>query len=201
MKGRLKYQVPKNWDLAYLPLESRLGKVYMAEMQFCVDFALANRALMMEQVKASVTDVVKGVDFHEMVNIAHNYAALETHFGQPVIVHRKGATKAFKGTTGIVPGSQGSPSYIVRGRGCRDSFMSCSHGAGRVMGRKQAIRQLDLAQEKKRLDDLGIVHSIRTKKDLDEASSAYKDVERVMKDQADLVDILVELKPLGVIKG
>jgi len=117
------------------------------------------------------------------------------------MVHRKGATLAREGTIGIIPGSQGTKSYIVKGKGNIESFMSCSHGAGRAMGRKDACRRLNLEEEKKKMDDQGIVHGLRNQDDLDEASSAYKDIEIVMKNQEDLVEILVELTPLGVIKG
>lgn len=194
-------QVPKKWELAFLPLDSKEGQAYKAEMQYCVDFALANRALMMKNAKDSVLEICPDTEFDEMINIAHNYAAMEHHFGKNVMVHRKGATKAYKDQLGIIPGSQGTSSYIVKGLGNQESFMSCSHGAGRKMGRKQAQRELDLETEKKMLDDLGIIHAIRNKKDLDEASGAYKDISVVMENQKDLVDIVVELKPLAVIKG
>ena len=126
---------------------------------------------------------------------------MENHFGKNVMVHRKGATSAREGQLGIIPGSQGTSSYIVRGKGNPESFNSCSHGAGRVMGRRQACRELDLESEKKALEDKGIVHSVRSKKDLDEAPGAYKDIQEVMENQKDLVDIVVKLSPLGVIKG
>jgi tRNA-splicing ligase RtcB len=106
-----------------------------------------------------------------------------------------------KGATGIIPGSQGTKSYIVEGLGNPESFMSCSHGAGRVMSRKAAIKNLDLEAEKRKLDELGIIHSIRSKSDLEEASSAYKDISQVMALQSDLVKIKVELTPLAVVKG
>jgi tRNA-splicing ligase RtcB len=126
---------------------------------------------------------------------------MENHFGKNVMVHRKGATLARENTIGIIPGSQGTSSYIVKGKGNPDSFMSCSHGAGRAMGRKQAERTLSLIDEQKRLDDKGILHSIRGVHDLDEASGAYKPIEIVMAEQSDLVDILVKLEPLAVVKG
>jgi len=106
-----------------------------------------------------------------------------------------------KGQIGIIPGSQGTKSYIVKGKGNPESFESCSHGAGRVMGRKQAQRQLDLQKEIRFLERQNIVHSIRTVKDLDEAPSAYKEIGMVMKNQEDLVETVVELTPLAVIKG
>ena len=117
------------------------------------------------------------------------------------MVHRKGATSARFNEFGIIPGSQGTKSYIVKGLGNAESFMSCSHGAGRKLGRKQAQKVLNLEDEKHKLDSLGIVHSIRNISDLDEASGAYKDIDIVMENQNDLVSIEVELSPLGVIKG
>jgi tRNA-splicing ligase RtcB len=105
------------------------------------------------------------------------------------------------GQIGIIPGSQGTKSYIVRGLGNQESFYSCSHGAGRRMGRKEAQRKLNLVDEIKLMDDQGIVHGIRTQADLDEAAGAYKDIDTVMENQKDLVEIVAELRPLAVIKG
>lgn len=193
--------IPKGWQLAFLPITSEIGRIYLREMRYCVDFAFANRKMMMERVKDALLSVVQPVFFEPMINIAHNYAAMELHYGKNVLVHRKGATRAQAGEIGIVPGSQGSPSYIVRGRGNPESFESCAHGAGRKMGRKQAQRQLDLAQEKKRLDDQGIIHAVRSVGDLDEAPGSYKDIDEVIENQLDLVEVLVALRPLAVIKG
>ncbi len=193
--------IPKKWELAFLPLDSTEGLDYLAEMQYCVDFALANRKLMIERVKEVVDEVVGNVTFEPLINIAHNYAVIENHFGSNVIVHRKGATSARPGELGIIPGSQGSMSFIVAGKGNPESFSSCSHGAGRVMGRKQAQRTLDLEMEKKRLDELGVIHGMRSKKDLDEAASAYKDINTVMANQEDLAEVAVALNPLAVMKG
>lgn len=192
--------VPKEWELDYLPSCSDVYNDYIVEMNYCVEFALANRKLMMNRVINAFHDVVGawGVEF---INIAHNYARMENHFGRDVMVHRKGATSARIGEIGIIPGSQGTSSYIVRGKGNPDSFMSCSHGAGRKMGRKQAERTLILENERKLLDDKGIIHSIRDKSDLDEATGAYKNIDEVMENQKDLVDIIVKLEPMGVIKG
>ncbi len=191
----------KNQQLAYLPIDSAEGEQYLREMNYCVAFALANRRLMMERVKEAVQTVAGPVQFGECINIAHNYAAFETHFQKNVLVHRKGATSARKGETGIIPGSQGMPSYLVRGKGNRESFTSCSHGAGRKMGRKQAQRSLDLRKEQKKLEDQGILHAVRGKRDLDEAPGAYKDIDQVIENQLDLVEVIVTLKPLAVIKG
>jgi tRNA-splicing ligase RtcB len=188
-------------DLAFLPFETDEAHAYYKEMRYCTEFALANRKLMMERIQEVVSAMLKNVTYEPIINIAHNYAAWETHFDTKVIVHRKGATSAKQGETGIIPGSQGTKSYIVEGLGNPDSFMSCSHGAGRVMSRKAAMRNLDLEEEKSKLDQLGIIHSIRHKSDLEEASSAYKDISQVMELQSDLVKIVVELSPLAVVKG
>jgi tRNA-splicing ligase RtcB len=201
LNEKLKHPIPKEWQLACLPVDSPDGISYLNEMKFCVEFALSNRKLMMEKVKEIFSDELTDISFNEFINIAHNYAVKEKHFGKNVIIHRKGATSARSGETGIIPGSQGSKSYIVSGLGNKESFMSCSHGAGRKMGRKQAERELDLNIEKEKLDSLGILHSIRGKHDLDEASGAYKDISEVMDFQKDLVKIDIELSPLGVVKG
>lgn len=194
-------KVPKEWQLAFLPLDSEEGEMYLAEMQYCVEFALANRKLMMDRVKECVSEVCGDVRYDKMVNIAHNYARMEYHYGKNIMIHRKGATLAQEGTIGIIPGSQGSASYIVEGLGNKESFESCSHGAGRKMGRKQAQRELDFDTEVKLLNDQGILHSIRNESDLDEAPSAYKNIDEVMDNQKDLVKIKVKLIPLAVIKG
>jgi len=194
-------KIPANWQLAFLPIDSEAGQTYLHEMRYCVDFAYANRKMMMERIKDALLAVTPPVFFEPMINIAHNYAAMEMHFEKNVMVHRKGATRAQAGEIGIIPGSQGTPSYIVRGKGNQESFESCAHGAGRKMGRKQAQRQLNLDQEKKRLDDQGIIHAIRSVGDLEEAAGAYKDIGEVIGNQLDLVEVLVELRPLAVIKG
>lgn len=203
--------ISEKWELAFLPIKTEEAQAYIREMNYCVDYALANRKLMMNGVIKILIDEVRktGYKFKQnpdkmlggMINIAHNYASLEHHFGKDVWVHRKGATLAREGTIGIVPGSQGTKSYIIKGLGNPDSFMSCAHGAGRLMGRKQAKRTLDLDKEVKALEDKGILHSIRGVDQLDEAPSAYKDISVVMKNQEDLVEVLVELNPLAVVKG
>jgi tRNA-splicing ligase RtcB (3'-phosphate/5'-hydroxy nucleic acid ligase) len=193
-------QVPKKWELAFLPLDSQEGIQYMNEMNYAVEFALANRKLMMDRI-CEIFNSITGCSFDPMINIAHNYAQMENHFGSNVMVHRKGATLATTDTIGIIPGSQGTHSYIVKGKGNPESFNSCSHGAGRKMSRTKAQENLNLEEEIKKLDEQGILHAIRGKKDLDEASGAYKPIDVVMKNQEDLVEVLVELSPLAVIKG
>lgn len=194
--------VPEKWQLDFLPLDSEEGKIYWEEMRYCVNFALANRRLMIKKIAGIFAEHTAGrLLTEELINIAHNYAALENHFGEAVMVHRKGATEAKKGQVGIIPGSQGSQSYIVRGKGNPESFESCSHGAGRKIGRRQAQRVLILEEEIARLEKKGILHSIRGRRDLDEAPSAYKNIGEVMENQKDLVEILIELTPLAVVKG
>jgi tRNA-splicing ligase RtcB len=211
--------VPKEWDLAFLPVESQEGQDYIREMNYCVDFAFANRKLMMDRIQniflSEFSEKIKkedmsgqecyeyesSISFDPIINIAHNYTRQENHFDLNVWVHRKGATSARKGEIGIIPGSQGSYSYIVEGLGNKESFESCSHGAGRLLSRTRATEDLDLETEKKILDDKGIIHSIRSKQDLDEATGAYKSIDEVMENQKDLVKILVKLEPLAVIKG
>ena len=185
-------------DLAFLPFYP-YGRSYMDEMEYCVKFAHNNRRLILDRTLKSIEDVCGAFAVRDRINIAHNYAAWENHFGQNVIVHRKGATRAYEGELGIIPGSQGSKSYIVRGLGNPMSFKSCSHGAGRQMGRKAAMQNLDIKKELKLMS--GIVHGINGVEDLDEAPGAYKDIDAVMENQKDLVEILVELKPLAVVKG
>lgn len=201
LNSRQGSRIPRQWQLAFLLMDSDPGRSYLREMQFCVDFARANRELMLQRMQEAIMKVAAPVFFEPPINVAHNYAALEHHFDKDVMVHRKGATRAGAGEIGIIPGSQGSPSYLVRGLGNEDSFHSCSHGAGRRMGRKMAQRQLDLGREQKRLDEQGIIHGLRSRRDLDEAAGAYKDIDQVIDNQLDLVEVMVELRPLAVIKG
>lgn len=190
-----------NNDLSVLPIGTNEARAYINEMKICLNFAYENRMIMAQRIMDSFADVFPEFNNLNMINIHHNYADLEYHFGRNVWVHRKGATLARDGTIGIIPGSQGTCSYIVKGLGNEASMCSCSHGAGRKMSRIQAKKILTVEEEAKRMDDLGIVHSIRHVNDLDEAPSAYKDIDVVMEEQKDLVDILVKLSPIGVIKG
>lgn len=188
--------------LAFLPIEDNAGHDYCEAMKYAVKFAAANRALMMKRVQEAFQAAFREtIEFTPVYDTPHNYARLENHFGKNVWVHRKGATSAKDGELGIIPGSQGTHSYIVRGLGNEESFTSCSHGAGRHMSRTKAISTLDLEAQKELMDSQGIVHGIRTVKDLDEAPGAYKDIETVMGHQTDLVEILTRLTPLAVVKG
>ena len=187
--------------LSFLPLRTDEFNAYWQEMKYCVDFALCNRKLMMKRIEEVIKDAIPEIGFEPMINIAHNYAAWERHYGQDVIVHRKGATLAREGVIGIIPGSQGTASYIVEGLGNPESFCSCSHGAGRTLSRTAAIRDLNLKEEVERLDALGIIHAIRNQNDMQEASGAYKDIETVIANEADLVKVKTRLLPEAVIKG
>lgn len=199
--------IPDSYELNFLPISSDEGKNYIKDMNYCLDFAKCNRNHMMLKIIEIIRDVFKekgteiNKDYFNIFDIHHNYAILENHFGEEVWVHRKGATLAEVGTKGLIPGSQGTASYVVEGLGNSESFNSCSHGAGRKMGRKEAERTLNLEEEKKRLEDKGILHAIRGKSDLEEAAGAYKDIDMVMENQKDLVKIVKKLEPMGVIKG
>lgn len=187
--------------LPFLAQGTREFGMYWNEMKYCIDFALCNRKLMMERIEEVIADSLNGIEFEPMINIAHNYAAVENHFDKNVIVHRKGATLAREGIIGIIPGSQGTASYIVEGLGNPDSFCSCSHGAGRVLSRKAAIKTLDMNAEIQNLEAKGIIHAIRCQDDMQEASGAYKDIDTVIANESDLVKVKTKLLPIAVIKG
>lgn len=189
-----------NKDLSFLPLDTEEAQDYLLAMNYALSFAEENRNLMMKRIE-EIMWASLGCSFCDKINVHHNYAALENHFDSNVIVHRKGAIRAREGDIGLIPGSQGTKSYIVRGKGSHDSFMSCSHGAGRQMSRTAARNNLDLDEEITRLDDMDIIHAIRGKNDLDEAAGAYKDISVVMGNQTDLVEIVTELSPVAVIKA
>ena len=193
--------VDPSWQMHFLPLGSKEFTAYWKEMSYCVDFALCNRQLMMDRIQEIIADAIPEVQFEPMINIAHNYAAWENHYGEDVIVHRKGAVRARAGEIGIIPGSQGTSSYIVEGLGCPESFMSSSHGAGRLMSRTEAIKTLSLKKEIEMLDSKGIIHGIRSQNHLDEAASANKNIDEVMANQQDLVKIVTRLSPIAVVKG
>lgn len=191
--------VPKSYDLAFLPLGYEAGQQYLEEMQFCMRFAMANRHKMMESIKLSLAGIAGSISFDQVINVPHNYAAFERHYGQKVVVHRKGATQAYKGQIGLIPGSQGTASYLVKGKGNEKSFMSCSHGAGRTMSRSKAKKILNFEEETKKLK--GILHTMKNERQLDEAPGSYKDISVVMDNQKDLVEVMAEFKPLACIKG
>lgn len=200
--------VPSDYGLAFLPTDDDMGREYLSAMNFALEFAHENRRLMMERSKNVVLNMLEkycnivGVKFLVDADVHHNYASLENHYGKNVVVHRKGATRAVINKLGIIPGSMGSSSYIVRGRNNPDSFHSCSHGAGRAMGRKEAKRQFTAQQVTEFMKTSDIV-ILKSKKDdiAEECSWAYKDVDNVMLQQDDLVEIEDKLTPIGVLKG
>ncbi len=191
-------------DLSYLPATHEAGRAYLRDMTWALHYAYENRLRMMDRILGLLEKVAAhfGVklkyDSRDLINIHHNYAALEEHFGRKVWIHRKGATLATRGLTGIIPGSMGSRSYIVEGKGNPDSFQSCSHGAGRKLSRSEAFRRITKADLKQALGGVIMRHASDVR---DEAPQAYKDIDTVMAAQADLVDVRVTLYPLAVIKG
>ena len=196
-------------DLAFLPIDEPTGHDYFTDMLFALRYARENRRRMMEAMKATLAEFVPGANFVRTIDIHHNYAAFEEHFGEKVCVHRKGATSAKLDEIGIIPGSMGTASYIVRGLGNPESFMSCSHGAGRRMSRIAASTTLTVEECDKAMD--GIVcerwhkykgfGKAKGKLDLSEAPQAYKDIEDVIASELDLVEPLVRLVPLASLKG
>ena len=196
-------------DLAFLPIDEPTGHDYFTDMLFALRYAKENRRRMMEMMKATLAEFVPGANFVRTIDIHHNYAAFEEHFGEKVCVHRKGATSAKLDEIGIIPGSMGTASYIVRGLGNPDSFMSCSHGAGRRMSRIAASTTLTVEECDKAMD--GIVcerwhkykgfGKAKGRLDLSEAPQAYKDIEDVIASELDLVEPLVRLVPLASLKG
>lgn len=185
-------------ELSFLSIEKDEGKKYFTAMSYCLEFAKANREKMMETLKSIVNEET-GCDFIEEIDVHHNYASLEKHFGKEVFIHRKGAINAEEGKAGIIPGSMGTPSYITEGLGNPESFKSSSHGAGRRLGRREAIRKLNLKQEQEKMKE--IIGKPRIQKELEEAPGAYKDIEAVMEKQKDLVKVKEKLIPLAVITG
>ena len=200
-------QVPDEYRLAFLPVHTKEGQEYITWMKLALDYAFENRERMMERVKESVTGKIgkflgKQVTFSEEINCHHNYAALEHHYNANVWVHRKGATRVREGELAVIPGAMGSYSYVVRGKGNPKSFCSSSHGAGRAYSRKGAMEAFTCEQVIRDLKDQGVVLGKNKKADVaEECRFAYKDIQTVMKDQEDLVEIVTELKTVGVVKG
>jgi tRNA-splicing ligase RtcB len=189
-------------DLAYLPEKTQDFDDYMEAVGWAQDFALANRRLMLEATIQAVSKALGREGLvpvtEEAVNCHHNYVARENHFGQNVLVTRKGAVRARDGDLGIIPGSMGAKSFIVRGKGEPESFMSCSHGAGRVMSRGAAKKAFTLA------DHEAATAGVECRKDegvIDETPGAYKNIDAVMTAQSGLVDIVHTLKQVVCVKG
>lgn len=200
-------QVPDEYFLAFLPADSPEGRQYLRWMQLSMDFARENREKMMLAVKAILEKYIgKYTEFSLEcsgdINCHHNYAALETHYGEEVWVHRKGAVRAENGELAVIPGAMGSYSYVVMGKGNPESFCSSSHGAGRLYSRKGAMEAFSCEEVILDLRKQGVVLGKKGKSDVAEESRfAYKDIDIVMKNQTDLVVPVKRLKTVGVVKG
>ena len=185
-------------DLAYLAQGTVEFHAYWKDLQIVQNYAAVNRETMLNDVIKDLRHEFGEFQLFDRVNCHHNYASLEHHYGENVIITRKGAVNAEKGRMGIIPGSMGTKSYIVRGLGNQESFNSCSHGAGRKMSRTAAEKHFtlaDLAEQTKGVD---------CKKDasvLDEIPGAYKDIDQVMENQKDLVETVAVLKQIMCVKG
>jgi tRNA-splicing ligase RtcB len=187
-------------DLAYLAEGSPSFEAYMEAVDWAQEYALENRAVMMERVLGALRRHIP-LPFritHEAVNCHHNYVEKENHFGKNLWITRKGAIRARQGDLGIIPGSMGQRSYIVRGKGNPESYCSCSHGAGRRMSRTQARKQFTVA------DLAAQTRGVECRKDaavLDEIPSSYKSIDEVMANQTDLVEVVHTLKQVMCVKG
>lgn len=188
-------------DLAYFPEGSEHFYNYVEAVEWAQDFARTNRNLMMQQIIEAVRDSgeVRQFTAHlQAINCHHNYVARERHYGQNIFVTRKGAVRAQVGDMGIIPGSMGARSYIVRGKGNPESFMSCSHGAGRAMSRGEAKRRFTVA------DHCRMTEGVECRKDadvIDETPAAYKSIDAVMAAQTDLVEVVHTLRQVVCVKG
>jgi tRNA-splicing ligase RtcB len=188
-------------DLAYLPEGTDNFNDYVKAVHWAQSYATTNRELMM----AEILDAIRAADLlppfsadADVVNCHHNYVAVEEHYGQRVFVTRKGAVRAGKNDLGIIPGSMGAKSFIVRGKGNPESFESCSHGAGRAMSRTAAKKRFTIEDHKRATE------GIECRKDadvIDETPAAYKSVDAVMAAQSDLIDVVHTLKQVVVVKG
>jgi tRNA-splicing ligase RtcB len=186
-------------DLAWLTEGSKVFEDYVQAVGWAQDYAFANRREMMQVILEAIRHELPSFEVtSEAINCHHNYVRREKHFGQSVYVTRKGAISAREGELGIIPGSMGARSYIVRGKGEPESFSSCAHGAGRRMSRTEAKRRFSHA------DLVAQTQGVECRKDkgvLDEIPAAYKDIDRVMADQSDLVEAVHTLKQIVCVKG
>jgi tRNA-splicing ligase RtcB (3'-phosphate/5'-hydroxy nucleic acid ligase) len=186
-------------ELAYLVQGTKEFDAYWQDLQWVQAYALENRNEMMRRILMGLGKLLgQSISGSMQVNCHHNYASLEHHYGENVIVTRKGAVRAQAGGLGIIPGSMGAKSYIVRGLGNKESFESCSHGAGRKMSRSEAKRRYSLADLER------ATQGVECRKDagvIDEIPLAYKDIDVVMENQKDLVEVVATLKQVLCVKG
>jgi len=199
--------IPDEWRLAFLPVDTDEGKQYINWMNLALNFASENRTKMMLAVRSIIekwigkhTDI--SFNYTDEINCHHNYAAIEHHYNENVWVHRKGATRARAGELAVIPGAMGSYSYVVEGLGEEMSFCSSSHGAGRKFSRRGAMQNFSTEEVIVDLKKQGIVLGKHNKNDVAEESRfAYKDIDEVMENQKDLVKPVKKLKTIGVVKG
>ncbi len=183
-----------------LSVDSIEGKNYIKDLNVCLEFALENRKNMSRKIFATIKGFDPKVEYEDwFINRNHNHAEYNKELD--LWIHRKGATHAEKDMLGVIPGNMVHGSYIVRGKGNIDSLFSSSHGAGRVLGRKAAIKALDLKEMVTQLDENGIAATSYREKDLQEAPGAYKSPEEVIELQSDLIEVLHRVKPVVNIKG
>jgi tRNA-splicing ligase RtcB (3'-phosphate/5'-hydroxy nucleic acid ligase) len=188
-------------DLAYFREHTEYFDDYVEAVSWAQEYARCNRQLMMDAILSAIRrsgDVPPFETMAEVINCHHNYVAREKHYGENVLITRKGAVRAREGDMGIIPGSMGARSFIVRGKGNPQSFNSCSHGAGRAMSRHEAKRRFTVE------DHIRMTEGVECRKDrdvIDETPAAYKSIEAVMAAQADLVDVVHTLRQVVCVKG
>lgn len=186
-------------ELPFFPSGTTEYNDYLREMYLCMDFAKANHECMQRVIEEVLSIHIEGIRFDKKWYTMHNYASVETYRGLNLVIHRKGAIKAEAKKEQIIPGSQGTASYIVEGLGNEKSYNSASHGSGRLLSRRKARESLSLKEERKKME--GILHNMDSVDKLDEAPSAYKNIENVLIEEADLVTPMIKLTPLAVLKG
>jgi tRNA-splicing ligase RtcB (3'-phosphate/5'-hydroxy nucleic acid ligase) len=190
--------VPKEWQLAFLPVETEEAQHYLSAMRFCMKFAEVNREIMLERIIEVLASEFSSLEATAVAHTHHNYVDIEHHFDRDVWVHRKGAVRARLQDTVIIPGSMGTASYIAEGLENDESFHTCSHGAGRVSGRKEMKRTITEADMLAAMPGVRLLAASDVR---DEAPQAYKDIDQVMLDSKDLVKPVARLRPIGVVKG
>ena len=200
-------EVKDEYHLAFLPVHSKEGQQYINWMNLAMDYAFENRARMLDKTCAIVKEQIEKhtdltVEYGEEINCHHNYAALENHYDANVWVHRKGATRVREGEMAVIPGAMGSYSYVVEGKGNKESFCTSSHGAGRNYSRSGAMQAFSIEKVMVDLKEHDVVLGKRKKNDVaEECRFAYKDIEQVMAQQLDIVTPVRKLKTVGVVKG
>ena len=200
-------EVRDEYHLSFLPVNSKEGQQYINWMNLALDYAFENRARMLDKTCAIVKEQIEKhtnltVEFGDEINCHHNYAALENHYDANVWVHRKGATRVREGEMAVIPGAMGSYSYVVEGKGNKESFCTSSHGAGRSYSRSGAMKAFSIEQVMVDLKEQNVVLGKRKKNDVaEECRFAYKDIDQVMAQQLDMVTPVRKLKTVGVVKG